>query len=78
MPLRFRNLRRVAPRDVQDGDAFAIKIVAVAGTNNDWAAYIGPSGWSDRTVAAAGDKLLPAQALPLFYVLRESGREYRG
>ena len=65
------------PTDVLWGDAFAIKVVAVAGYANDWAAYIGPSDWTDERVAEQGDKLSPEQAGPLFYVLRESGRTYR-
>jgi len=74
---RWRNLVSVRPSDVADGDAFAVKIVATAGHADDWAAYRGPSHWSDEQVAATGDKLLKEQAEPLFYVLRESGRQYR-
>ena len=77
MKYKFRNLIMTSPSDVEQGDAFAIKVVAVAGYANDWAAYIGPSDWSDERVAEMGDKLFPEQAGPLFYVLRESGRSYR-
>jgi len=75
--MRFRNVHATQPDDVQDGDAFPFKIVAVAGQNNDWSAYWGPSSWSDERVAQEGDKLSETQARPLFYVLTRSGREYR-
>ena len=77
MKLRFRNKITTSPSDVQPGDCFAVKVVAVTGHMNDWAAYIGPSDWTDERVAEQGDKLSPEQAGPLFYVLRESGRTYR-
>ncbi len=75
---KFRNPVTTAPSDVQDNDAFAVKIIAVAGYGGDWAAYIGPSDWSDERVARSGDKLLKKQAEPLFCVMRHSGRHYRG
>lgn len=74
---RFRNKVTVSPSDVQDGDAFAVKVVAVAGHDNDWAAYEGPSHWTDNEVAESGDKLLKEQAAPLFHVFRVSERHYR-
>ena len=72
----FKNLVTTSPSDVEDGDAFAIKIVAVAGRDEDWAAYMGPSDWTDEEIAQAGNKLLEKQAEPLFYVLRTL-RRYR-
>ena len=77
MVYRFKDPRGTSPSDVEPGDAFAIRIVAVAGYANDWAAYMGPSHWSDERVATQGDKLSPERAEPLFFVLRESGRRYR-
>ena len=74
--LTFRNAVSVAPSDVHDFDAFAIKVVAVALPDGFWRAYRGPSDWSDERVAAQGDLLLEAQGSPLFYVLRASGRRY--
>jgi hypothetical protein len=65
------------PSDVEDGDAFAIKIVAVTGHANDWAAYWGPTSATDLEVAKLGAKLTKEQAAPLFYVMRRSGRHYR-
>ena len=76
MTLKFKNLMRVSPSDVQDNDAFALKVVAVALPGGFWRAYRGPSDWSDERVAAQGDLLLEEQAGPLFYVLRASGRRY--
>ena len=73
----FKNKETIRPSDVEPDDAFAIKVVAVAGYDNDWAAYYGPSNWSDEMVAKSGDKLSTAQAEPLFYVLAASGRHYR-
>lgn len=76
MRLRFKNLVTTRPCDVESRDAFAVKIVAVAGYD-DWSAYIGPSDWTDEEVTQRGDRLLERQAEPLFYVLRASGRHYR-
>ena len=73
----FGNLRLTSPADVQSRDAFAVKVVAVAGHVNDWAAYIGPTDWSDQEVAENGDKLDKKAAEALFYVMRWSGRSYR-
>jgi len=69
--------RRLSPSDVKPNDAFPIKVVAVAGYGDDWAAYYGPTAWPDEKVAMYGDKLSPDQATPLFFALRHSGRYYR-
>ncbi len=74
---RFRSKARVSHSDVQDADAFAIKIVAVAGVNNEWCAYVAPSCWTDHQVASQGDKIDPFVAMALFYVMVMSGRFYR-
>lgn len=77
---RFINVaeaRNLSPSDVKPSDAFPIKVVAVAGRGDDWAAYYGPTEWTDEEVAESGNKLLAAQAEPLFYALRNSGRFYR-
>jgi hypothetical protein len=73
----FKNKVTTSPSDVQPDDAFAIKVVAVAGHRDDWTAYYGPSHWSNEMVADSGDKLSAGQAEPLFYVLAASGRYYR-
>ncbi len=74
---RYRDKRRVVPDDVQDGDAFAIKVVAVVGFANDWTAYQGPSDWTDDQVAEGGNKVLAEAAKILFYPCATSGRVYR-
>ena len=75
--MRFKNLYTTSPNDVEDGDALAVKIVAVA-RDGHWKAYRGPSDWSDVEVAMAGVELLPEQAAPFFDVLRNSERQYGG
>lgn len=73
----WRNLVTTSPSDVKTRDAFAIKVVAVAGFADDWAAYRGPSDWPDGLVAEQGDKLSQEAAEALFYVMASSGRQYR-
>jgi len=73
----FKNKVTTSPSDVEPSDAFAIKVVAVAGYSNDWSAYLGPTYWTDEEVAESGDKLSKEQAEPLFYVLAAAGRFYR-
>lgn len=72
---RFRNWYNTSPSDVADEDAFAVKLVAIAGTNNDYAVYAGRSDWSDEKVAANGDKVSEEQAGPFSYLMQL--REYR-
>jgi len=62
------------PGDVQDGDAFAGKVVAVAGYDNDWALYIGSTDKSDEWVRDHGDKLGEAR-VPFSYLMQL--RQYR-
>jgi len=76
MQYRFRNLVEVRPDDVQDGDAFAVKVVAVAGPNNTWFAARGFAHWDKQRVADEGDVLSELEAMPLFYVMRNSPRTY--
>lgn len=73
----FKNLVTTNPSDVEQGDAFAVKVVAVAGFADGWAAYRGPSDWPDQLVAEQGDKLPRRAAEALFYVMAASGRHYR-
>lgn len=73
----FRNKWTTRPFQIQDGNRVAIKVVAVAGTNNDWAAYEGPTDWPDEKVASEGDKLAKNQVGKLFHVMSASGRRYR-
>jgi len=57
------------PNDVHDGDAFAIKVVAVARGEGHWQCYSGPSDWSDEEVAAKGESVYSEAAKSLFYVM---------
>ncbi len=71
----IKEMLETRPCDVKDGDVFAIKVIAVAGHCNDWAAYKGPTSWPDETVVEVGHKLTRREAGELFYVM--SGRRYR-
>lgn len=64
------HLLNTSPSDIKDGDVCPLKIVAVAGHNNDWAAYIGPSHWSDDMVANSGDKVTEEQAKLFAYLFQ--------
>lgn len=77
MRVTWKNLVTTSPGDVEDRDAFAVKVVAVAGFADDWAAYRGPTEWPDQLVAEQGDKLPRRAAEALFYVMERSGRQYR-
>lgn len=68
-------MRNMRPGDVKAGDAFAIKVVALAGYAGDWTAYVGPSDWPDERVLKEGNKLVEFQVGDLFYVMRD--RVYR-
>lgn len=59
-----------SPSDIQDGDRCAIKVVGVAGYDNDWAAYWGPTEWSDEQVAESGVKLTKEEAEVLGYLFQ--------
>jgi len=73
---KFRDKSSVAPGDVHDNDAFAIKVVGVAHPGNFYNAYSGPSDWSDEQVAAQGDEIPQVAAKALFWVLANSGRRW--
>ena len=58
------------PDDVKDGDAFALKIVAVAGYNNDVAYYVGDTSMPDEEVVSNGDKLMDAGQDAFSYLMQ--------
>ena len=64
-----------SPINIEDGDWSAIKVVAVAGFNNDWAAYWGPSDWPDERVKAEGIKLSENEAGVFAWLMQL--RDYR-
>lgn len=82
MPRKWRDMIRTSPSDVEIGDAFAIKIVAVVyppdreGCRAHWCAYRGRSEWTDDQVVQMGDQLLEEHARSVFYVLDRSGLPY--
>jgi len=67
----YKNAYTTSPKDVEPGDKFAWKIVAVVSPHNavDWAAYRGPTNWSDDDVAMSGSKLRESAARYLFPIL---------
>ena len=67
--LNFGNKTWVRPGDVKEGDAFAVKVVAVARGAGYWACYQGPSDWPDQRVAEQGDPVPAEAASKLFYVM---------
>ena len=66
----YKNHYTTRPSELQPDDRFAIKVVAVVGSNGDWTAYFGPTEWSDDAVAAGGDKIPQRAAENLFVVCR--------
>jgi hypothetical protein len=67
----YKNAYTTSPQDVEPSDKFAWKVVAVVSFNNavDWAAYRGPTDWSDDEVAMSGSKLKEGTARGLFPLL---------
>lgn len=58
---RFRSWYNTSPSDVQPGDAFIVKLVAVAGHVDDYAVYSGPTDWPDEKVVEHGNKITKSQ-----------------
>lgn len=52
-----------------------VSAVAVAGAVGDWAAYMGPRGWSDEKIYSNGTKLFKGEAAEVFPLL--SAAHYR-
>jgi len=59
----FMNIR---PDELEPDDVIALKVIAVASYDNDWAAYMGPTDWDDEEVITGGDKLNITAARALF------------
>lgn len=67
----------VRPDEVQDGDYYGYKVIAVVWKHgNGWAAYRGPTGWSDDRVVYQGDIVSEAVAALLFPALANTERTY--
>ena len=73
----FRNKFTTSPSDLHPGDCFILKIVAVVGYRNDWAAYVAPTDYSDLEVVTNGDKISYEQASALFPLMDWGGLTYR-
>jgi len=71
------NAYLIQGNEVQGGDRYGYKIVAVIHEGwSGWAAYKGPTSWSDAEVAASGDPVSQAAAEALFPTLAAIGRVY--
>lgn len=57
--------------------AVPCKVIAITGYSGDWAAYRGPSDWTDSRVARHGDKVIREAAEGLFPTFRNLGLSYR-
>jgi hypothetical protein len=62
--------------EVQPGDRYGYKIVAVVYSKNFWAAYKGLTDWDDERVADEGDKILHEVAALLFPTINETIPNY--
>lgn len=78
MPVpKMLNPITVIPNDLKPRDRLGFKVIAVIGHNNDWAAYRGPTIWSDEQIGDSGDKIGQEVAELLFYAPRAAGLKYR-
>ena len=58
------------PTEVKPGDCFGYKVIAIVrGHGLFWAAYRGPTEWSDQRVLDEGDKVSEETARSLFYAI---------
>lgn len=63
--------------EIEPGDRYGYKVVAIIHQGwNGWAAYRGPTTWSDEHVAANGDPVSQEAAEALFPTLAATGRIY--
>jgi hypothetical protein len=72
----MRNHYNTSPGDVQDNDAFPMKVIAVAYPGGMWCAFRAPATWDNQRVADEGDELQKEVAEGLFWCLANSGRIY--
>jgi len=69
-PHRILTARVVPGRIIGAPSTPALRVVAVEGAVNDWAAYAGPVEWDERRVADEGNKLYHAHACEVFQLLK--------
>ena len=75
--MRYTDKAEVVAAALRPDDEIAIKVVAVIGWGNDWAAYWAPSDWDDDDVRDRGHKISREAAEALFPCCVWSGRVYR-
>lgn len=75
--MNTQNPVNVRPTDLKPEDVLGLKVVAVIGEANDWAAYYGKTSESDEDVASNGDKLSQDAAELLFLAPVRAGLSYR-
>lgn len=76
--MKHRDLVMTRPVDIKPGDTFGVKVVAIFDEGGySWAAYRGPTSWTDEHVASRGAKILREAAELLFYALAASDHPYR-
>jgi hypothetical protein len=67
------NAYAISGGEIHEGDRFGYKVVAVVATGwSAWAAYKGPTSWSDEQVANEGDIISKEAASALFPTLAAS------
>ena len=65
--MTFVEYQNTSPKDIGNNDTVVVKVAAVAGSVSwDWAAYYGPSDWTDEQVIRNGSKIGEEAAVALF------------
>lgn len=77
MIISYEQYYRHGAKVLHPDDAVVIKVCAVRGWENDWAAYKGLSNWPDEEVVSSGDKLSEEAATALFPNFAASRLAYR-
>ncbi len=72
LTISYSQYRNTSPQRLVAGTRVPVKIVAVVGYGNDWAAYIGPSEWTDQRVSEEGDKISEDAAKNLFPAMAQA------
>ena len=67
----------VAGDELLPGVRLGVKVIARIGYVKDWAAYQGPTDWTDYQVAENGDKLSREAGEALFPICVRAGLRYR-
>ena len=70
--MNYPEYRKTSPQRIAKGTRVPVKVVAVVGYSNDWAAYIGPSDWTDEQISKDGDKVSEDAAVNLFPAMSQA------